>query len=112
MLKYIITATMRTGAPKTVSITIATIGNTICGMSSSPWPMSLSWPSIVKLKCRLVLCLIDFSRSVSAVALGETLGIGETDAAGLIADWGATLGDCPMTFQAKTVKQTQMRKRV
>src|SRR6185369_10689735 len=80
-----------------------------------PWSIILSISSspTVKWKCFLVLLLIAFSRSLSSDGLGETELAGETVADGLArAAWAAAVGDCPTTFQARTVKQIQIKKRV
>src|SRR5882672_6466245 len=114
--KYMINATIKTGAPKTANITTATIGTTMAGMSS-PSPeceicpdSSPSFPSIVKLKCFLCFFSILCCQSLCAVGAGETEVAGETAEAGLAAPAGGdgTGEVCAKTLQASPNEQRQV----
>src|SRR6266850_175423 len=114
--KYMINATIKTGAPKTANITTATIGTTMAGMSS-PSPeceicpdSSPSFPSIVRLKCFLCFFSIFCCQSLCAVGPGETEVAGETAEAGLAVPVGGDGGGevCAKTPQASPNEQRQI----
>src|SRR5439155_17631808 len=107
--KYMITATIKIGAPKIVRKTIPTSGITIAGISSLDFARSasVSWSPIVKLKCRFCFFLIARSISLSGVEAGETVAV----ATGALA-----VGDCVGAWAkeraARAVQEMQTMKYV